>query len=119
MGIVNIFDYEENITVDDLVGRLRDVRRERKLNKMFEECYKEICGERLASRQRKCMNTSNINSVFNYFNHHMRLGIMSLGPDHCNENAKADILWDFAHLPRSMVYDRLEKEGALISRNSV
>jgi hypothetical protein len=100
-----------SITVDDLVNKLRAVRIERQMIRVFEAAYGQITTDpSFKSKKIKRFNTNNVNNTFEYINHHMRLGIS----EYMTENDKANTLWDFANIPREMVYDRIIREGGCV-----
>lgn len=127
------------VTLDDLVGKLRNVRCEMTERRLFKSVTMNgIWGSDSDSdsddpelRRRRMKKSSKIaksaqkndniekdrNTVFGtlaYFNSNLCIGIQNLTPTHLLENNVSNILFDLANMPLPMVLDRLKMEGAKV-----
>jgi hypothetical protein len=107
---------------DFLVDKLRAVRRDRQLQRIFDEEYEKIftCvnvyDEDDNKQEKNKLNRNNVNNTFDYVDKYFMLGINSKVNFHLNENSKAKILWDFANIPRELVFQRLVREGCQLEK---
>lgn len=110
---------ESQVTVDVLVGKLREVRKVKNDKRLF----KSIIGDFIEQDGIKIIDIleiknkgmpNNVHGILNYYNKHLHLGIEYLPIHKQSEDSKATILWDLCHFPRAQVLERLKKEGAII-----
>jgi uncharacterized protein (DUF433 family) len=100
------------ITVDDLVYKLRTVRKIREFKRHFNIEYDKI--STIEKEIKPNLNLNTTNNAFSYINHYFMLGIEKnniIYNDH-----KIIILWDFANIQRELVYERLKLNKIKISQ---
>ena len=121
---------ETPITTDSLVERLREVRRHRAVQRKLCTDYMNIYLTWVCSddendaplppihfmKQKKIINYNRVEDAYKYVNHYFMLGIEQLDWEQMSEDNMCCILHDLCHLPLDMVRQRLESEGAIISK---